>query len=168
MLLKGVQYIGLKDRKVDNVAATGLIWTRGQIHAVPAALAPKFEAHADVWAIVDVTDDNAAQLGHVIDIPGATPAEIESNLTTEVLEQIRQAEESVQQAATEKQADLDAVEQAILTEPSLPGSFDSMTKSDIAAFAKANYGVDIDYRTVTKEALIDTVRTTHNARAQNV
>lgn len=168
MLLKGIQYIGLKDRKVDNVAATGLVWTRGQIHAVPAALAPKFEAHADVWAVVDITDDNAVQLGHVIDIPGATPTEIEGNLTTEVLDQIRQAEESVQRAANEKEADLAAVEQAILTEPSLPGSFDSMTKSDIAAFAKSNYGVDIDSRTMTKEALVDAVRNAHNARSQNV
>ncbi len=168
MHLKGIQYIGLKDRKVDNVAATGLVWTRGQIHAVPAAMAPKFEAHSDVWAVVDITDDNVDQLGHVIDIPGNTPAEVEQNFTTEVLAQIQEVESKVADVAKEKEVDLAAVETAILTEANLPQSFDSMTKSDIATFAKANYGIDVDHRTMTKEALIDVVRTTHNSRSRNV
>lgn len=168
MLLKGIQYIGQKERKVDNVAATGLVWTRGQIHAVPAALAPKFENHPDVWAVVDVTDENVINIGHVIDIPGTTPAEVEQNFTTEVLQQIADVENSVKADAKEKVDDLAAVETAILTEATLPQSFDGMTKADIAAFVKSNYGLDVDHRTMTKEALVDVVRSTHNARSRNV
>lgn len=53
MNLLGVKYVGTKLRKADNVANSGLVWTPGQVHLVPANLAVRFFAHPTVWMPAD-------------------------------------------------------------------------------------------------------------------
>lgn len=49
-----IVYVGLKDLKADNVAGTGLVWTRGQIHEVEdAAKAAKLLEHKLIWQDAD-------------------------------------------------------------------------------------------------------------------
>ena len=160
MNVVGVKYVGLKARKEDNVAGTGLFWTQGQIHAVPASLVPKFQKHPDVWEIVPITDDNVQDVGLVVDTLGTTQSELDQSVIDAAVEAQRQSDV----AEAEKVADVEKTIEHELTNPTLPASFDSMTKSDIAAFAKRSYGVDFDYRTMTKESLVDAVRNTHNGR----
>lgn len=46
-----IVYIGLKEQKGDNVAGTGLVWTRGQIHEIEdEEKAAKLLAHPLIWA----------------------------------------------------------------------------------------------------------------------
>lgn len=46
-----IVYVGLKEQKGDNVAGTGLVWTRGQIHEVEDEdKAAKLLAHPLIWA----------------------------------------------------------------------------------------------------------------------
>lgn len=152
--LVGVKYIGLKARKEDNVAGTGLIWTKDQIHVLPASLVPKFQKHPDVWEIVpagDLMGDELPNVGLVVDKLGATQQELEDNLTKEAVEAAR---------------DEQAITEHMLTQEDLPASFDPMTKADIAAFAQRNYGLVLEHTRMTKDALIDAVRATHNGRVQ--
>ncbi len=52
--MKKIVYVGLKDQKGDNVAGTGLVWTRGQIHEVEDdAKAIKLLAHKLIWQDAD-------------------------------------------------------------------------------------------------------------------
>lgn len=45
-----VVYVGLKEVKSDNVAQTGLIWTRGQVHEIADdAKAAKLLEHPLIW-----------------------------------------------------------------------------------------------------------------------
>jgi hypothetical protein len=45
-----IVYVGLKEQKADNVAGTGLIWKRGEIHEVDdEAKAAKLLAHPLIW-----------------------------------------------------------------------------------------------------------------------
>ena len=47
-------YVGLKQQKADNVAGTGLVWTRGQIHEVEDAVkAAKLLEHPLIWQDAD-------------------------------------------------------------------------------------------------------------------
>lgn len=49
-----ISYIGLKEQKGDNVAATGLVWTRGQVHEVAdEKKAAKLIEHKLIWACAD-------------------------------------------------------------------------------------------------------------------
>lgn len=143
MALVGVKYIGPKQMKVDNVAGTKLIWTPGQIHVVPASLVPAFQEHPNVWEICTVDSGNVQDVGLVVDTLGTTQAEVDEN-----------------------KADVAAVTEQILTQADLPASFDPMTKAEIAAFAHRNYGVTLDHTRMTKDALVQSVRSTHNARVQ--
>lgn len=152
--LVGVKYVGLKAKREDTVAGTGLIWTQGQIHVLPASLIPHYQKHPDIWEIVpadEVTGDGLPNVGLVIDTLGTTHQEVEANLTREAIE-----------AAKEEQE----ITERILTQEDLPASFDPMTKADIAAFAQRNYGLVLEHTRMTKDALIDAVRATHNGRVQ--
>lgn len=52
--MKRVIYIGHKELKADNVAKTGLAWTRGEVHEVEDDLkAAKLLEHPHVWADAD-------------------------------------------------------------------------------------------------------------------
>jgi hypothetical protein len=49
--MRKIVYIGTKEQKGDNVAQTGLVWTRGQIHEVlDDKKADKLLEHPHVWA----------------------------------------------------------------------------------------------------------------------
>lgn len=49
--MRKIVYIGTKEQKGDNVAGTGLVWTRGQIIEVQDdAKAAKLLEHSNVWA----------------------------------------------------------------------------------------------------------------------
>lgn len=49
-----IAYVGLKERKEDNVAGTGLVWAgHGDTHTVSKRDAALLLKHPDVWAEVD-------------------------------------------------------------------------------------------------------------------
>ena len=49
-----IVYCGLKEIKADNVAASGLVWTRGQIHEVEDVVkAEKLLGHPLIWKNAD-------------------------------------------------------------------------------------------------------------------
>ena len=49
-----IVYVGLKEMKADNVAGTGLVWTRGEIHEIEdEAKAAKLLAHPLIWQDAD-------------------------------------------------------------------------------------------------------------------
>lgn len=48
--MKRIVYIGNKPLKVDNVAKTGLTWTRGDIHEVEDEPADILLSHPTIWA----------------------------------------------------------------------------------------------------------------------
>lgn len=46
-----IRYIGAKGRKEDNVAGTGLVWAKGQVHDVPDKIAAaKLLSYTQIWA----------------------------------------------------------------------------------------------------------------------
>ena len=54
MKLTKIVYVGLKEQKGDNVAGTGLVWKRGEIHEVEdEAKAAKLLAHPLIWQDAD-------------------------------------------------------------------------------------------------------------------
>lgn len=73
-----VLYVGKKDRKVDTVAGTGLVWTRGEIHYLPPLIATKLTRYADVWREGwDEAEADPARVGLVVQdgsLGGATGA----------------------------------------------------------------------------------------------
>lgn len=71
-----VRYVGKKDEKVDNVAGTGLVWTRGQVHLVPPLVAQKLARYPDVWKIIsfDEVEEDPGQVGLVVTEAEVTPA----------------------------------------------------------------------------------------------
>jgi hypothetical protein len=142
MSLVGVKYVGKKPSKQDNVAGTGLIWSPGEIHVVPASLVPKFQAHPDVWAIVPVGEEDLQAVGLVVETLGTTQQEVDENRAKET----------------------EAITESVLTTPDLPATFEPMSKSEIAAFAERNYGLKLEHTRMTKDALVQAVRNTHNAR----
>lgn len=150
-----IKYVGLKPSRADTVAGTGLIWTQGQIHAVPASLVPKFQKHPDIWQVVTLDDENIANLGLVVDTLGETMAEVTANQEADALVAAQQAEA--------KQTEQETVDR-VLTTPELPQSFDPMSKSEIAAFAQRTYGLNMDPTRTTKDDLIKAVRDTHQSR----
>ena len=165
--LVGVKYIGNKAVKKDNVAFTGLIWVKDQIHAVPAALVPKFQPHGDVWEIVPITAADLPNVGLIIDELDPKIEALSTPLTPEEIA-ANEAASNNRAALDQLESDARTVEESILTQEELPASFDPLSKADIAAFGKRNYGVEFDHRTMTREALIDAVRATHNGRVQNL
>ena len=49
-----IVYVGLKEMKADNVAGTGLVWVRGQVHEVEnEEQAAKLLAHPLIWQDAD-------------------------------------------------------------------------------------------------------------------
>lgn len=64
--MKRIVYVGTKEQKGDNVAQTGLIWSRGQIHeVVDDSKAKKLLEHAHVWADADQPYEMIPELGLV-------------------------------------------------------------------------------------------------------
>lgn len=50
-----IKYVGLKAKKQDNVAGTGIWWLgQGDVREVPDTATGKLLAHPDVWALADV------------------------------------------------------------------------------------------------------------------
>lgn len=47
--MKQVQYVGIKSRKMDNIAGTGLVWTPLHVHPVPDDAAARLLAYSNVW-----------------------------------------------------------------------------------------------------------------------
>lgn len=59
-------YIGLKECKVDNVAASGLIWSQGETHEVTYQQALKLSRHPDVWDVqIGAPDTNTTAIEQV-------------------------------------------------------------------------------------------------------
>ena len=78
-----VVYIGRKDVKADNVAGTGLIWTRGQIHEVEdEAKAAKLLEHALTWKDAGKKYELAKELAPVDPVPriNVVPENMDPNL----------------------------------------------------------------------------------------
>lgn len=45
-----IEYVGLKDREVDHLYGTGIVWTgRGCVQSVPVDAWQKMKKHNDVW-----------------------------------------------------------------------------------------------------------------------
>ena len=52
-----IKYVGLKAKKQDNVAGTGIWWLgHGDVRDVPDSATGKLLAHPDVWALADVAE----------------------------------------------------------------------------------------------------------------
>lgn len=52
-----IKYVGLKPKKQDNVAGTGIWWLgQGDVREVPDSATGKLLAHPDVWALADVAE----------------------------------------------------------------------------------------------------------------
>lgn len=51
---KAIRYIGVKPRKEDNVAGTGLVWTPGEVHVVTSEVGSKLLRHPDVWEETEI------------------------------------------------------------------------------------------------------------------
>lgn len=60
-----IVYVGHKEQKGDNVAATGLVWRRGEIHEVEdSAKAAKLLEHGLIWR--DATGKSDAEIGAML------------------------------------------------------------------------------------------------------
>ena len=75
-----IAYIGIKEIKGDNIAGTGLVWTRGQVHEVldekKCALLTK---HPLIWA--DVTGKSAEEIeAMLVKAPAAVEPEPRVNI----------------------------------------------------------------------------------------
>lgn len=72
-----IAYVGLKERKEDNVAGTGLVWSgHGDTHTVSKRDAALLLKHPDVWAEVgdeDIKDNGAAGLSGAKPTQDAAP-----------------------------------------------------------------------------------------------
>lgn len=74
-----IKYVGKKDQKTDNVADTGLVWQRGEIHYVPPLLAQKYKRHPGVWQEAwDEAEQDPGSVGMVIE--GTLPQGEQTNL----------------------------------------------------------------------------------------
>jgi hypothetical protein len=47
-----IKYVGRKDSRDDNVASTGLVWKKGQVHEVSPNKAALLLLHPDIWKVV--------------------------------------------------------------------------------------------------------------------
>jgi hypothetical protein len=60
--LVNVEYVGLKDRRADTVAGTGVVWYgQGDVRAVPAEAWKKMSRHPDIWRLADEKAQPAAK-----------------------------------------------------------------------------------------------------------
>jgi len=72
-----VVYVGLKEMKADNVAGTGLVWTRGEVHEVEdEEKAAKLFAHPLIW-------QNADEKYELVPEPKVVPAEPRVSISPE-------------------------------------------------------------------------------------
>lgn len=56
-----VRYVGLKSRKQDTAAGTGIVWNGpGDVQAVPLKVWPALAKHADVWRLANEQDADSA------------------------------------------------------------------------------------------------------------
>lgn len=66
-----IKYVGLKAKKQDNVAGTGIWWLgQGDVRQVPDSATGKLLAHPDVWALADVAEGAGLAAASV---PGSQP-----------------------------------------------------------------------------------------------
>ena len=139
-----VKYIGKKQEKTDNVANTGLTWTRGQIHGVPPVAAQILAKHPTVWQIVSWGDVDAdpARLGVIVD--SQPPAALVND------------DPAAPKVEGEQQPD--QIDTPVL--PNLQG----MTKPDLVSFAEAQFNQKLDGRN-SKESLIDQIVALTNSTA---
>ena len=73
--MKKIVYIGLKPYKGDNVAGTGLTWTRGEIHLIEDEVkANKLLEHSETWA------DAEKEYAMVTEPKGLEPVNIEGEV----------------------------------------------------------------------------------------
>lgn len=70
-----IVYVGLKEMKADNIAGTGLTWTRGEVHEIAdEKKCAKLLEHPTIWA--DVTGKNAEEIAAaLIPAPHVVPPE---------------------------------------------------------------------------------------------
>ncbi|MGE8688622.1 MAG: hypothetical protein ACN6PJ_15880 [Achromobacter sp.] len=79
-----ILYVGKKERKVDTVAGTGLVWQRGEIHYLPPLIAAQLTRYADVWREGwDEADADPARVGLVV-TENEVPAGIQSKEQSQV------------------------------------------------------------------------------------
>lgn len=58
----GIQYIGTKPSKTDNVANTGAVWTPRQVHNFSSAIAEKLLKHPSVFALAEISAEGATYM----------------------------------------------------------------------------------------------------------
>lgn len=51
MELVPIKYVGAKERRVDTVAGTGLVWLLGETHHVHPDVATQLLKHPDIWEV---------------------------------------------------------------------------------------------------------------------
>lgn len=140
MNLIPVKYVGAKpSRRCDHVIpGSALVWSPGQVHYLPADMAIKLTAFADVWATATEEDlKDPAVIGYVID-PDDTPVE------------------TPEERAEREEAERAAVE-------ALP-SLDQLSKDGIMEFARRTFGIRLDATAMKK---VDMVKAVRDAAAAN-
>jgi hypothetical protein len=106
-----IKYVGHKDRKVDNVAWTGLTWTPGQVHTVAnVETCQKLLKHSDCWALDDTAEREAEARLLAEQAAAAAAAQAEA----ERVEAGRMAAEAAEAAKQEeaRRAEQEAAERA--------------------------------------------------------
>lgn len=171
-MTQGIRYIGTKQRKVDNVAGTGLHWLPNAINIVGDVAAGKLLDHPDVWTAAPevfteegvhdlylVAEDQQAVYAASLAAAGGTPLTPLANTETAGLTPIAAA--ASQQPAQAPKEPEDSARMTAIDAPNLHG----MTKPDIAAYAQREFGVELDASASNKkEAMIDQVIALRNAR----
>mgnify|MGYP003577970911 CR=1 FL=1 len=152
MNLIGIKYVGKKPSRADTVAGTEFVWTRGQIHAVPANIAQKLIKHPDIWVAVSAEEiaENPDKLGFVDD--GGNPDAVLQNLV------LKQAEESGQETS-EKEDEDDDDDDSSLVMPDLQ----AMTKHDLKAFAHRSFNINLELA-MKKEDMIGKIVALRNGK----
>lgn len=63
--MKKIVYVGNKETKGDNVAGTGLVWRRGEVHEIADDIkCAKLLDHSTIWR--DATDKDPAQISGML------------------------------------------------------------------------------------------------------
>lgn len=130
-----ILYIGKKERKVDTVAGTGLVWQRGEIHYLPPLIAAQLTRYADVWREGwDEADADPARVGLVVTQSQLPPAA-----------QGKKPEQN---------------EMPPFNMPNLQG----MKKEDLVAFARGQFNQQLD-NGLKKDEMIQQIISLSNSRA---
>lgn len=118
-----VKYVGRKLSKQDNVAGTQLVWTQGQIHALPPLVASKLLRFADVWqeATTEEFERDPSALGIIVTSADIVPT---------------------------KRTELDKKAKAVNLPP-----LQQMSKAELGAYAQTQFGITLDAKLAENEMI---------------